>query len=391
MTAQTPAQTPTHQTPAHQTPAQMTARTEPAAGVDSPHAIIDVAVAFWKSKALLSAVELGIFSELAHTPSTCAELCERLGIAGRGAADLLDALVSLGLLLRDDGVYRNAPVADLHLDPRKPATDISGYLSFLNAGFGCWAGMTEALRSGGRIDFSAALSASVSEDHGGAGDPKLVGARAADDTFGEAYAAPDQVSGFLRAMTGYSMGANQAVGEKFDWSSARTVADVGCAEGSLLAQVLSRHPHLEGIGFDLPVVGGGFDAHLKQVGLTDRARFAGGDFFADPLPTADVLVMGHVLHDWDLDTKKMLIAKAYEALPPGGRLLIYESLIDDDRRERTTGLLISLNVSTVSVGGRGYTGAECGEWMRATGFTEVKVSHLDGPEHLVVGVKPDVK
>ncbi|MFE5740794.1 methyltransferase [Streptomyces celluloflavus] len=364
-----------------------TTQPEDAFPADSPHAIIDVAVAFWKSKALLSAVELGVFEELAVRPATRAELTGRLGIAGRGAADFLDALVSLGLLERDGGVYRNSPVADRHLDPRKPATDISGYLSFLNAGFGCWAGLTDALRSGGRLDFSAALAASQSVDQGGAGDPKLVGADATDDTFGEAYAAPDQVTGFLRAMTGYSMGANQAIAERYDWSGSRTVADVGCAEGSLLAQVLSRNPHLQGIGFDLPVVGSGFDAHLERVGLTDRARFAGGDFFTDPLPTADAIVMGHVLHDWDLDTKKTLIGKAYEALPDGGRLLIYESLIDDDRRERTTGLLISLNVSTVSAGGLGYTGAECGDWMRAAGFRDIAVSHLDGPEYLVVGVK----
>ncbi|MFI0739099.1 methyltransferase [Streptomyces sp. NPDC021100] len=354
----------------------------------SPHAIIDIAVAFWKSKALLSAVELGVFEELAVRPATRPDLARKLGIAGRGAADFLDALVSMGLLERDDtGVYRNSPPADRYLDPRKPATDISGYLSFLNAGFGCWAGLTAALRSGGRLDFSAALAASQAADQGGAGDPKLVDTGAGDDTFGEAYAAPDQVTGFLRAMTGYSMGANQALAERYDWSGVRTVADVGCAEGSLLAQVLSRHPHLQGIGFDLPVVGTGFDAHLKRVGLADRARFAGGDFLTGPLPAADAIVMGHVLHDWDLDTKKMLIGKAYDALPQGGRLLIYESLIDDARRERTTGLLISLNVSTVSAGGLGYTGAECGDWMRAAGFRDTTVSHLDGPEYLVAGVK----
>ncbi|MFH8349864.1 methyltransferase [Streptomyces sp. NPDC018045] len=354
---------------------------------DSPHAILDLAVAFWKSKALLSAVELKVFETLARQPATGEELRARLGITGRGGADFLDALVSMGLLVRQDGIYRNSPLADRHLDPGKPATDISGYLEFLNAGFPCWAGLTEALRTGGRLDFSRALAASGGSGDAAPTDAELVAADADSDTFGAAFAAPDQVTGFLRAMTGYSMGANHALAETYDWRNVRSVVDVGCAEGALLAQILTRHEHMEGIGFDLPAVEPGFTVHTKQLGIDDRARFEGGDFFTGPLPTAEVLVMGHVLHDWDLDTKKMLIHKAYDALPQGGSLLIYESLIDDDRRDRTTGLLISLNVSLVSAGGLGYTGADCRAWLEEAGFRDTSVRHLDGPEYLVAGTK----
>ncbi|MFI2241707.1 methyltransferase [Streptomyces chrestomyceticus] len=354
---------------------------------DSPHAIIDLAVAFWKSKVLLSAVELKVFETLARQPATGTELCARLGITGRGGADFLDALVSMGLLERQDGVYRNSPMADRHLDPDKPGTDISGYLEFLNAGFPCWAGLTEALRTGGRLDFSRALAVSGGSGDAAPADPEPVAADAGNDTFGAAFAAPDQVTGFLRAMTGYSMGANHALAETYDWGQAGSVADVGCAEGALLAQILTRHEHVKGIGFDLPAVEAGFTAHTEQLGIADRARFEGGDFFTGPLPTADVLIMGHVLHDWDLDTKRMLIRKAYDALPQDGALLIYESLIDDDRKARTTGLLISLNVSLVSAGGLGYTGADCRAWMDEAGFRNTSVRHLDGPEYLVVGTK----
>lgn len=97
--------------------------------------------------------------------------------------------------------------------------------------------------------------------------------------------------------------------------------------------------------------------------------------------------MGHVLHDWDLDTKRMLISKAYDGLRTGGRLLVYESLIDDERRVNTTGMIMSLNVSLASAGGLGYTGAECTSWMTDAGFRETSVSHLDGPEYMVIGVK----
>ncbi|MFJ1578295.1 methyltransferase [Streptomyces sp. NPDC088182] len=353
----------------------------------SPHAIIDIATAFWKSKVLLSAVELGVFTELSGRSRTAEELCARLGIKGRGAPDFLNSLVSLGMLERTEGRYRNSPVAEEYLNPHKPATDVSGYLSFLNSGFGWWSRLSEGLRSGDRLDFSGALAESGGGDGRTAGDGTLVEADATSDTFGEAFATPDQVTGFVRAMTGYSMGANQAIATAFDWQPVRTVVDVGCSEGALLAQVLGAHEHLNGIGFDLPAVSDRFTHHLGQAGVTDRSRFAGGDFFHDPLPTGDVIVMGHVLHDWNLDIKQMLIRKAYDALPSGGSLLIYESLIDDDRRTNTTGMLTSLNVSLVSAGGLGYTGAQCRDWLTAAGFRSVAVSHLDGPEYMVVGVK----
>jgi SAM-dependent methyltransferase len=352
----------------------------------SPHTVIALATAFWSSKVLLSAIELGVFAELAEEPRTGEELCSRLGIKGRGARDFFDTLVSLGMLERTGGVYRNSPLADEYLNPRKPASDITGYLAFLNAGFGGWARLTEGLRSGDRLDFSDALAASGG-DGAASGDGTLVAADADSDTFGEAFATPEQVTGFVRAMTGYSLGANRALATAFDWSRVRTVVDVGCSEGDFLGQVLRTHPHLEGIGFDLPQVGERFGVHLEHVGAATRARFAPGDFFTDPLPSGDVLVMGHVLHDWSLDVKQMLIRKAHRALPPGGSLLVYESLIDDDRRVNTMGMLTSLNVSLVSAGGLGYTGAECRAWMAEAGFRDITVGHLDGPEYMVVGVK----
>src|SRR5690606_22211989 len=123
-----------------------------------------------------------------------------------------------------------------------------------------------------------------------------------------------------------------------------TFADIGCAQGGVPAEVAGAHEHLRGIGFDLPPVRPVFEEFLAARGLSERVRFHPGNFFEDPLPSADVLVMGHILHDWNLDEKKMLLAKALEALPDGGSLLVYEALIDDDRCANTFGLLMSLNM-----------------------------------------------
>ncbi|WP_328609553.1 acetylserotonin O-methyltransferase [Amycolatopsis sp. NBC_00345] len=348
----------------------------------SPHPIIEIGVAFWQSKALLSAVELGVFGALADGPMTAGQLSRELGLRSRGARDFFDILVASGLLDRDEAGYRLTPLAAEYLDPGRPATDISGYLSFLNAGFPWWSRLSEGLRSGDRLDFSEALASEGAGAPGGRGT--LVAPDPEADTFGEAFAEPGQVRGFLRAMTGYSMGANRALVHAFDWAAARTVVDVGCAEGSLLGHLAAAWPHLNCVGFDLPQVKAGFEEHLKDAaGVT----FQPGDFFNDPLPEADVIVFGHVLHDWPVETRKMLLRKAYEALAPGGTVLVYESLVDDDRRAGLIGLMISLNVSLVSNGGSGYTAAECHEWLREAGFTGTEVSHLDGPEYLVAGTR----
>jgi hypothetical protein len=139
--------------------------------------------------------------------------------------------------------------------------------------------------------------------------------------------------------------------------------------------------------FDLPAVRPHFEAYVAANGLSDRIAFRGGDFFADLLPRADVLVMGHVLHDWDLDQKRLLIRKAYEALPPGGALIVYEALIDDARRENAFGLLMSLNMLIETPGGFDYTAADCIGWMEQAGFQRCRAERLVGPESMVVGHK----
>jgi hypothetical protein len=126
---------------------------------------------------------------------------------------------------------------------------------------------------------------------------------------------------------------------------------------------------------------------VKTHGLADRLRFHPGDFFQDPLPRADVLVLGRVLHNWDLATKKMLLGKAYDALFPSGALIVYEQLIDDERRAQTDGLLASLQMLLSSPGGFNFTDAECIEWMRETGFRDVRVEPLTTDQSMVIGTK----
>jgi SAM-dependent methyltransferase len=332
----------------------------------TPEQILQVGLGFWASKTLLSAIEMGLFTELARGPEPLDAVRERLGLHERSARDFLDALVALGFLERRGDGYANTPATDLFLDRHKPSY-IGGLLEMANHRlYGFWGSLTEALRTG-RLQNEA---------------------KTGDVPFFEAlYADPARLRGFLAAMTGLSHGANMTIASRFPWSERRTFVDVGTAQGDLAVQVAAAHPHLTGMGFDLPAVGPIFEEYVEQNGLGGRLRFHPGDFFTDELPTADVIMMGHILHDWDLDQKRMLIAKAHRALAPGGALIVYEAIIDDDRSRNAFGLLMSLNMLIETEGGFDYTAADCIGWMSDAGFTTTRAEPLVGPDSMVIGIK----
>ena len=327
--------------------------------------IMQVGLGFWASKTLLSAVEMELFTELAKHPETLADLSARLALHPRSAQDFLDALVALNFLERRDGVYYNTPSTDLFLDKRKPSY-IGGILEMANKRlYPHWSRLTIALRTGER----------QGEEPGEA------------DVFAALYADPTRLKGFLRAMTGISRGANLAIASRFPWSGYKTVADCGTAQGDLVVQVALKNSHLEAIGFDLAEVAPIFEEYVEDNGLTARVRFQPGNFFKDAFPRVDVIMMGHILHDWNLEEKRMLIRKAYEAVPAGGGCIVYDSIIDDDRRKNAFGLLMSLNMLIETPGGFDYTGADCMGWMKEAGFRETRVEHLVGPDSMVIGIK----
>jgi hypothetical protein len=332
----------------------------------SPDSIMQLGLGFWGSKTLLSAVELGIFTELAKGAMTAEAVRERLGLHPRSVRDFLDALVSLGMLRRDaKGVYSNTPEADMFLDRAKPSY-MGGMLEMANARlYHFWGSLTEGLKTG---------------------RPQNE-AKSGGNFFETLYAEPLRLEGFLSAMTGLSLGAARAIAQKFPWSDYKTFIDIGGAQGGVPVQVAQAHAHLTGGSFDVPVVAPVFEKYVAEQGLSDRLHFYPGNFFTDKLPSAEVLLMGHILHDWDMEEKRTLLKKAFDALPEGGALIVFEALIDDERRENAFGLLMSLNMLIETPGGFDYTGADCSGWMREAGFRETRVEHLAGPDSMVIGFK----
>jgi SAM-dependent methyltransferase len=332
----------------------------------SPENIINLGNGFKAAKVLLTAVELGVFTELAGGPRSLEALQAALGLSRRRSTrDFFDALVSLKMLRHRDGHYSNTRETDTFLDRNKP-TYIGGLLEMYNHRlYRFWGDFTEGLKTG---------------------NPQNE-ARNGEEFFAALYADPDRLKEFLRAMAGISLFTAKALAKKFPWQDYKSFADIGCAQGVLAAEVVTAHPHLQGIGFDLEPVQSIFNEYIAERKLTRSLSFQKGDFFSDDLPQAEVLVFGQILHDWSLDQRKFLLAKAYRTLPQGGALIVYEPIIDDERRENTFGLLSSLTMLIETRDGFDYTGRECCEWMQEAGFQDLRVQHLVAADSMVVGIK----
>ena len=335
-----------------------------------PSAIMQIGMGFFASKTLLSAVELKLFTLLAPGPKTGQQIAEDLQLRSRAVFDFLDGLVALGMLDRDGsgeaGLYSNTPATMAFLDATSPMY-IGGILEMANARlYGFWDGLTEALQTG---------------------QPQNEVKHSGTSMFEELYADEGRLEQFMQAMAGISMGNFVTLAQTFDFAPYKTVCDVGGATGQLSLILAQHHPHLSCVSFDLPVVEPIAQRTIDAAGLADRVTPVGGDFFGEPLPSADVITMGLILHDWNLDGKKKLIKAAYDALPPGGALIAVENIIDDDRRENVFGLMMSLNMLIEFGDAFDFTGADFRNWCEEIGFTKIEIRPLTGPSSAAIAYK----
>jgi O-methyltransferase/methyltransferase family protein len=335
-----------------------------------PGPILQTAFAFWSSKVLLTAVDFGVFTKLGDRRITGAVLGAELGLHPRGINDFLDALVAMQFLDREgDGPsakYFNTPAGALYLDRGSPRY-VGGWLVMLNNRlFKFWHDLPEALHTG---------KPQNEIKHGQKG------------MFEELYQELPRLEQFMGAMTGLSRINFETFAAKFDFSNFKTLCDVGGATGLLCIEAAKKHPHLHCTSFDLPPVEPIARKHIAAAGLSDRIGTASGDFFKDPLPKADLITMGMILHDWNLEKKMHLIRAAYDALPPGGALVAIEALIDDARRENVFGLLMSLNMLIEFGDAFDYSGADFRKWCGEVGFRRFDVIHLAGASSAAIAYK----
>lgn len=336
----------------------------------SPAHIMQVGMGFFASKALLSAVEIGVFTTLGSAAMTGEELRTSLGLHPRAVPDFFDALVALRFLARDEdgpgGRYRNTPETALFLNRASPHY-VGGILEMANSRlYGFWGSLTEALQTGRPQNEIKHTGTSV---------------------FAELYSDPQRLEQFMNAMSGISAGNFAALAEKFDFSRYDTLCDVGGATGQLSIITAQRHPTLRCVSADLPAVVPIAERHIAAAGLSDRITAKSLDFLKEPLPRADVITMGMILHDWNLEKKMHLIKAAYEALPPGGAFIVIETLIDDARRENAFGLMMSLNMLIEFGDAFDFTGSDFAGWCREVGFKKTEIIPLGGPASAGIAYK----
>jgi 2-polyprenyl-3-methyl-5-hydroxy-6-metoxy-1,4-benzoquinol methylase len=335
-----------------------------------PGRLIQIGMGFWPAKTLLSAVELDLFTVLGDKALTARQLQNALELHPRGVADFLDTLVALDVLARDGegetAQYRNTEDAAHFLD-RNSSAYIGGFLDMANARlYRFWSDLTEALKTG---------KPQNEMKHGGEG------------MFEELYRNPQRLEQFVNAMAGISLANFEAFAEKFDFAPYKTMCDVGGAGGQLSIAVAQRHPHMMCTTSDLSAVAAIARKTIEAHGLSERITSASLDFFRDPLPKADVITMGMILHDWNLEKKMQLIRAAYDALPKGGAFAVIETLIDDGRRTNAFGLMTSLNMLIEFGDAFDYTGRDFDGWCREVGFRRTEVIPLRGPASAAVAYK----
>lgn len=265
-----------------------------------------------------------------------------------------------------ESVYKNAADSGMFLDRNQP-TYIGGILEMANARlYRFWGDLTEGLRTGA---------------------PQNEVKHTGRPMFEELYSDPERLEQFMNAMAGASTGNFHALASQFDFGRYSTLVDVGGATGLLSTIAAQHNHHLRCTSCDLPVVRPIAERAISAAGVAERVGTHDLDFFVDPIPPADVVTMGMILHDWNLEKKMHLIQAAYDALPEGGAFIAIENMIDDARRENVFGLFMSLNMMIEFGDAFDFTGADFAGWCKEVGFRNVEIMPLAGPASAGIAYK----
>lgn len=335
-----------------------------------PSKIMQVGMGFWASKTMLTAVSMGLFTHLAKGELSGQEIKLKLGLNERSLYDFLDSLVALGFLkrkgLKETAVYCNAEDTSLFLDKNKPSY-IGGILEMANHRlYPFWNNLEEGLITGNPQN-------EIKED--------------GKSLFENLYADEERLNEFINAMGGVQMGNFIAFSNKFDFSNYNTLCDIGGGGGYLAAQVVMNNDNMSCTTFDLPEVAPLAAKNISKMGLGEKVTIQSGDFFKEEFPKTDVITMGNILHDWGTLDKKLLIKKAYDALPDGGALVIIENIIDDNRSVNAFGLMMSLNMLIETTEGYDFTFSDFNGWAKECGFKETSFISLIGPTSAAIAYK----
>jgi acetylserotonin N-methyltransferase len=331
-----------------------------------PTPVAELLMAFRRSKVMFAAVTLGVFDRLAAGPATTAELARDLGANADALGRLLDACVSLHLLTRQGPGYANTPAAAAYLCGQSPRR-LTGYIHYSDAvGWKLWGNLADAVREGThRWQQTFGLDGPI---------------------FSHFFRTDEDRREFLMGMHGQGLLSSPLVVEAFDLSRFRRLVDLGGATGHLTVAACRRWPQLRGMVFDRPDVVPLAQELVGATEVADRVEVVAGDFFADPLPEADLYALGRIVHDWAEDKVRLLLTTIHERLPPQGALLIAEKMLDDDKTGPSWAVLQSLNM-LICTEGKERTLGEYRDLLKSIGFAQVEGRRTDSPLDAVLAVK----
>ena len=339
----------------------------------SPELIMQIGTGFWPSKILLTAINFGLFTLLSKEGKLPAKTIKShldLNCSDRHLFDFLDVLSSFGFLNRDglldSAVYSNSQDTDLFLDKNKQ-TYIGGILEMMNNRlYGFWGNLDEALKTG------------KAQNEVSKGEKPI---------FEILYDSPELLKEFVNAMTGMQVGNFAVLAQSFDFSKYNTFLDVGGSAGMLSLMVAQHNDNISCTTLDLPPVEPIANETIDKFQLGHRVSAISRDFFTDSLPSADVITMGNILHDWNEENKKMLIQKVYDSLPENGVFIAIEAVIDNERKANPFGMMMSLNMLIETSDGFDYTKDDFDRWVKEVGFKSTEIIPLTGPSSAVIAYK----
>lgn len=314
---------------------------------------------------VLVAHQIKLFPFIDEQPRTLSEIREGLFLAPRPAEAMLALCTSLGLLEIRDERYALTPFSEDYLLESGPAYcgDFLDFAFIANHAVFSF----ESVRK--------TLLTDAAQVYGG------------EEIWMSHEQQAELARGFTHAMHGQSLGAAFAWPNAIDLSEHRTMLDIGGGSGVHSIGAALNRPHLNAVVFDLAPVCEVAETYIDRHGLRDRVKTRVGDMWNDAYPNADLHFLSLIYHDWPMEKCRFLTRKSFESLPSGGRLVIHEMLLNDDKSGPTP--VAAYNIAMLLwTEGRQYSGRELSNLLAETGFRDVVVKPTFGHWSVVTGCKP---
>jgi (2Fe-2S) ferredoxin/SAM-dependent methyltransferase/DNA-binding CsgD family transcriptional regulator len=323
-----------------------------------PHEFHQQVRGFQESRIILTAIELDVFSHLVEG-ATAEQTAERLDCDPRATGILLNALAALGLLVKENGRFRNLPLAARYLAAGGKDDSRLGLRHAVHL-WDRWSTLTECVRKGTRVTYEP-----------------------------EADQDDDRRRAFIGAMHKNASGRAAQVVAAVGAGEVRRLLDVGGGSGAYSIAFARAHPALEATVFDLPPVLSLTERYVAEAGLGDRIRFRPGDMHTGDFGAGyDLVLLCAICHMNSPEQNRALFAKCLKALAPGGRLVVQDFILDADKTKPRTGALFAINMLVATEAGDSYSRDEYVAWLTGAGFEPPKHIRLPGPTALVTAIRP---